>query len=755
MRRAALFLTIGVALAAAGTPLSSHGQPSPAATGVIAALAAKPRGTAERAAFYDSAARADVRELGALLTQAAALRHQSTRAFAVDALLTRHAELDARGAIAAAERLQMPPPAIAALYHAWLTSAPTAALDALGELDDADARTVASGLVALIGDDELLVNRVLAVFPPTIADSLVAISLNRVAQDSPAEAFARAREIFDSTERANAMRNVLFVWAERDPLAALDEVDALDDASLRASTRAFVVGRLAQGDASAAVRYFDTLDAAAQRDTFMSGFWQQLATTAPELVLERAGTFPAEFRLPVETSALQTLAQRDPRAALERMAQTPPGPARQQLVQAVARSFAERDAEEALTWARSLQPPDPGAVAVVVSSIATEDPLRAFELAAEIGSPMEQMQALHAVLSTATMRDLGMSKPLLERVLALPNSAQRQSLVQTVVGSWASRAPADATEWLLANVDRTPPDVVAQVAMQYTQLDRTRAASYADRLPGDARTAWLRGVAGAYASADPRAAFDWVEQFRGRPEYDDTAFAVLQSGAQYDPESAARMLESIGREEYRRSAVGMVAMRWANQNPAAAASWAASQSDLGARQIAVSSVTQFWATQDAPAAQAWVLSQPSSAARDGGLMALVNTAARFDTVDTSLLSAFSTDQARLGAVQAAAMGIAQRNPDEARQFVETHVAEQLHRDRILSMVTQMSSLGIRVPTRVMAPFNAPAYLAPGMAVPIFGVSPSRPTGVVSQQVIVGPGGQRTEVTTVNDSATSR
>jgi hypothetical protein len=173
MRRAALFLTIGVALGTTGTfSLSSHGQSSPAATGVIAALASRPAGTAERAAFYSAAARADVDALETLLSQAAALRDRSTRAFALDALLTRHAELDPSGAIAAAERLKMPPASIATLYHSWLKSAPTAALDALEELDDADARAVAPGLFALVGDVELLMNPRdgSQSFPPAIAD---------------------------------------------------------------------------------------------------------------------------------------------------------------------------------------------------------------------------------------------------------------------------------------------------------------------------------------------------------------------------------------------------------------------------------------------------------------------------------------------------------------------------------------------------------------------------------------------------------
>ena len=64
------------------------------------------------------------------------------------------------------------------------------------------------------------------------------------------------------------MWSVLLVWAERDPLAALDEIDSLGDEALRSSMRSVVVGRLAQRDAAAALRYFDSLDDSTQRELF-------------------------------------------------------------------------------------------------------------------------------------------------------------------------------------------------------------------------------------------------------------------------------------------------------------------------------------------------------------------------------------------------------------------------------------------------------------------------------------------------------
>ena len=100
-------------------------------------------------------------------------------------------------------------------------------------------------------------------------------------------------------------------------------------------------------------------------------------------------------------------------------------------------------------------------------------------------------------------------------------------------------------------------------------------------------------------------------------------------------------------------------------------------------------VAQLWATQDPTAAQAWMLSQPPGQARDTGLIAVIGASARFATPDASLLSAFSSEQTRIAAVQAAAFGIAQRDPDAASAFITANVADASQRDRLLSIVKQL------------------------------------------------------------------
>ena len=724
MPRAALLLAIGIVFGAAGAiyvqasrspvpsvevrdaapRIFSSSAPAPRVepdANAVDALGVRPRGTAERATFYAAVARADARGVESLLIVARALSDRNVRAFALDVLLARYAELDPSEAVAAAKELDVPSSSLVPLYQAWLTSSPAAALASLGALEDPKKTEVATGLLALVSDDDALVARVIAVLPAQ-SRALYANALGELARMSPAEALARAGKIADAAQRRDAVNRVLSMWARSDPRAVAD--------------------------------YLAGLDTKAQRDAARSGVWQQIAMAAPELALERAEMVPQELRGQIQVFAIQTLAQRDPKAALARFEQMPQGAVgRNGMLPMIARSYATRDPEGALAWARAQQPPQPGVMAAVISGLADKDPAHAFDLASEIASPLEQTQALQSVVNLSVMRDPASLGPLLERVLAMPNDAQRQMLVQMALNSLASSDPDKAVEWLIANPGQAP-DAVQQVASTFARTDPARAASYSSRLTGDARVPWLRGVANAYAQVDSRGALEWVEQLRGTPEYDEMAFAVLQSATPQDLAATTRLIESIGREDYQRMGIQSLATRWTNTDPAAAANWATNLRDPAQRTAAVQAVGSTWANQNAPAAKEWVLSQPSGPVRDGILLTLMSASARFGPPDTSLLADISTDQGRVAAVQSAAMAMAQRDADGARAFVESNVTDSTERERVLSMVSQVASRRMSVPP---APYVGAMYPP--------GILPTMSTGMSQGVIATGVGLNSTSV----------
>ncbi len=664
-------------------------QPVDTVGSIILALAAEPQSTAARAALYTAAAQADVDGVKALLERAGTLRDPGAHAFALDVLISRYAELDIGGAVAAAEKAGMPPHLRAPLYQKWIKASPDAALVSLRALDERDAAIIAPSVFAAAEGDETLVTKILAALPGGAGDWYVASSLVRLARDSPREALARAEMLSTPGARIDAVNRVLQIWSAVDPRAVLDYVAALD--------------------------------AGARKALPSGGFWYQLASKQPELVLDRGDVVPADLRANVLQNALRSLAERDPQAAYDRAALMPPGPDRQQAVQMIVRMFVDRDANAALAWARALRPPEPGAVAWVLSGIAAKDPLRALDLAAGVDMPVEQMQAMQLVVASAASRDPGLAPALLDRVLGLANDSQRQRLAQSILYSWASNDPVRAADWAIANAERLPPTAVLSVATQYANKDLDGAAAYIARMPSQIRGTWLRGVASVYTNTNPRAALSWVQQFRGGSEYDDVALAVIAAAARSDPEAAARATESLANEDQRRAAAAQVAIGWATRDPAEAANWALSLADPEARAAATGSVVQVWLIRDPAAAQAWVLSQPVGTARDRALIALVGRAAQAGTVDDALLAGFSEERARLSAIASTAMIIARRDPAAGRAYVESHVEDANRREQMLSMLVQVQSpigfvtdpvTGVRIPVNALGP---PVMLGQGTA----------------------------------------
>lgn len=692
---------VAVALFAAGLPVLEVAA-QPANIAVIDALSAEPSGTAQRAAFYDEVARADLARLNALLDRAAALKEPATKSFALDALLGRYAELDPGGAVAAANKLGSSAVNPVPYYQTWLRSSPAAALASIAKLSESQASAIVPALLTRVEADQELVAEILAAVPRPVADRYIAYSVMRLGQNSPSEALERAQEISDPRVRADAINGILGTLASREPRKFLD--------------------------------YLATLDETTRRNATHSGFWYQIASSEPELALDRIDLFPPEAHGTITVTAVSAIARRDPVAAYARAQQMPQGQERRQAVQQIAQTFAQNDADGALAWARSLQPPEPEVLVGVVTAIGAKDPLRALDVAATIGTPMERQQAMQQIVSSTTLRDPGRSGALLDRVFSLPNEQERQSLVQSILSSWGFKEPAQAADWLVANADRVPLNAAATVASQYAQRNLEEAASYAARMPPAVRGSWMNGVARMYAQTNPRAALDWIQQFRGSAEYDDAALAVIAQASRVDPEAAAHAAESVGREEYRRNAINQAAIGWAQRDPARAAAWVSGIGDQGQQTVGI--IASIWGQQDLPAAQAWVLSQPAGRGRDSALVSLITSSARNTIPDDALFAGLSDDRARLAAVQGAAMFISQRDATASRAFVEAHVADPAQRERMLSAVAQFPGIrgGIVDPVTgvVVGPPGVPMTVAcsPASAAPCVRTGPMPPTIVM-------------------------
>jgi hypothetical protein len=159
-------------------------------------------------------------------------------------------------------------------------------------------------------------------------------------------------------------------------------------------------------------------------------------------VLDRDDVLPPARRADIQQRAIESLAQRDPQAAYVRATRLPKGLNRVLAIESTVSSFAHRDPDAALAWARSLAPQPPGVLTMLASAIADTDALRARDLALQIENPVEQMQALRSVVEIWALRD-----PVSAQAWVLSQSAgmARDRALSALVGIAAqSGTPDDA-----------------------------------------------------------------------------------------------------------------------------------------------------------------------------------------------------------------------------------------------------------------------------------------------------------------------
>ncbi|HJR71527.1 MAG TPA: hypothetical protein VKA43_15905, partial [Gammaproteobacteria bacterium] len=378
----------------------------------------------------------------------------------------------------------------------------------------------------------------------------------------------------------------------------------------------------------------------------------------------------------VESAALQELAERDPLAALRYVERMPVGAERQGLTQVVARSYGKRDATAALAWARTM-PGQPMLVATVIAGVAEQDVDRALDLALELTTPRERMQAARFAVMTGARQD-STAEAIANRLLTVDDPAIRDNLASMAISTWASRSPDSAMQWLLANGQSAPPNVFQQIGQQLAMRDPQKTLAYSAQVPPAAREQWVHGVAQGYAQNDPQGAIEWLGQFRSEQWYGRAATTVAMTVAQRDGAAAARLVDAIDTDDtgpQTRQLVNVIANNWANQDPAAAAGWALDRPTEPERALAVQGVVGVWSSQDVDGARQWALRLPQGALRDTALAPVLRatTMQRAGSPDVGLLNAFSSDQTRQAAVLGIVQGLAYDDPARARTIADAHL----------------------------------------------------------------------------------
>jgi hypothetical protein len=657
---------------------------------------------AERAEFYRRIASTSSTETLAQLARAAATSADAAQRERLTVILDRYYELDRAGAVRLASRVGRDNGAayLAHTYYERLARDDVnSALSVLSQVDDAtEARQAAAAVFRALGSDERARELVAASLHGEALQNFRSDTLFAIAPRSPRVALDEALALPDRERRMQAAMSIVAEWAQSTPRAALDAVEGVADPELAGLLRQQVL-RL----------------------------WRDSRT-----LLEYLSAQSTEARLAaLRDGALTALLQRDPRAAAELAAELPDETERRTWLFQIANGYAQQDPDGALAWARTLNNPE--VAGMVVRGLAVKDPVRGFDAAASLEEPARSQAYAAAV--NGSVRDEAQFAALLRRIGALPEGRTRSELLASLVNSWGSRPgnAARALDLALASGVSLPPEAFQRLGYALAQADPAAAGAYVERVPRDARAAWITAVTAAYAQTDVASALGFLERFRGEPAFDPAAIALTQRLAMSDPPAAARLLASVGTRGTEGPTPEItIARAWAARDPAAAMAWVLDLPPL-TRNMVVALTASSLAQQDTAALESWALRLPAGEKRDVALAAVVR-ARGAQPPSAPLLDAFSDARARDSALMAIVLATAQADPAAARRLIAAHIGDPRMRAQAEQVVDAIARGDPAFPTGV----------APGGPMPPFvGAVPSgfAPPGLGGPVTPLGPDGQ--------------
>jgi hypothetical protein len=227
------------------------------------------------------------------------------------------------------------------------------------------------------------------------------------------------------------------------------------------------------------------------------------------------------------------------------------------------------------------------------------------------------------------------------------------------------------------------PQLFNVTAQHMGAQDPALALNYADRVPPEMRTDWVRATAAGLARENPREAAVWVGTLGNDPDYGPAAVAVVEHLARIDVQAAATLLDTVAEGAETANAVQMIASAWAETDPWSAANWVGQVDDERVRNSALTNLIRDWSREDLRAAGSWIYSYPQGSGRDGLIKTAIGVGVNDGVLDGNLLSALSTDAAREQAAANAVQMMAM-NGDlvTARRWLELYVRTRETRERL-------------------------------------------------------------------------
>lgn len=508
------------------------------------------------------------------------------------------------------------------------------------------------------------------------------------------EAIEKAKRL-PYSERWQVMQAIGARWAEEDPAAAA-AFAAKQGGNRWGSSELLdgVIDKWASVDLRAALAWVGTQPGGRQLNLIQS-LTQSVARRDPAAALDILKTQPGSSQMTwLFHQVFEQWAQRDPAGAARTAEALDPGTTRDRALASVASSWGGQDPAAAAAWAETF--PDKAKKNTLLTSMAMAwvevDPKAVIQWAGNVAEPSLHQNILGAAISKLAQSDLESAKA---QLLSIASGQERDNLVVQVTMAVANQDPKTALS-LLEMIPAGPQRVNATMstATQLATIEPELAAKLFLSLPATQISGQISQFVANLATAKIDFAREWVDQIEDGPLRAQAVRSIASVMSRSDPRSAADWLLKIQPS----ADFGWLFGSWSRNAPKDVLQWAAELPDGEAKRAAQVSVVQSmvwadleqartiftrdlgseaqistasnlanqWANRDLGTARAWAESLPPGGTRQNALGGIARSWATQDPVAaTQWINQFPAGDERDRVVTQFAGAIVQRDPESA------------------------------------------------------------------------------------------
>lgn len=412
----------------------------------------------------------------------------------------------------------------------------------------------------------------------------------------------------------------LYGLADKSTEEAIAFINSLDRGNEQQEYVSWLAYYVSLRDPHAALAHVPSFDIASDGKRFESIINSHIARENPQATIDRLLASGIDGRYSNELySAIRALGSSDIDALMDYYDQAQSGEGRQMFGSQIAAELAKSDPDRALAWADANDTGRmPRLKMSVISKIAETDPQRALAEALKVPGAQVRAYLVPNVVNHIARSDPGAAAVLLDQ---LQDKQQRLEAGRQLASTWARSDPEAATDWILSHDKETASSMLQTAAFQLLQRDVDTAIKLLPKMEPSDQVGLRQQIAERLAtSRSPADAQAFVRQFEGQPGHDQLQASVVAGVARNDVFMAKQLADQLSSGYARDRAYMEVINQQAQTDPVQALAWLNSVDSEQVRGAAAGQLVTQWYASDPTAATGWVSNLPGGTLKDDTIL---------------------------------------------------------------------------------------------------------------------------------------